>query len=252
MKVPTVLITGASGKLGKEVAKLFITPLTPSHSVLPIDDPIKVDEYIQREKPDIVIHLAAAVSPPKCEKNRDNTWRTNVDGTRNLIEACKDYVPNCYFIYMSTPCEFGGGNEYPKGEYDMYFPDNYYGFTKLISSMLVLESKLKSLVIRGNFVPKVKWPYPKAFVDRKSNYLFAHQLAKGIKEVIDTEIEGVIHITGNKILTMHELALKCPDSKNVQHYTLAEYYKENPGACKLTKNMILANNRWKSYNIDED
>jgi dTDP-4-dehydrorhamnose reductase len=250
-----VLITGSSGKLGKFVKEEFspknYTVLSPRHQELDVTNREEVFHYIEAHKPDTVIHLAAATSPPRCENNKEWAWKTNVVGTSNLIDACEEYVPNCYFVLMSTPCVFSG----EEGNYDeesIPYPSNFYGFTKAVQEVIVIRSKLKSLIIRGNFVPKEKWPYPRSFTDRFGTYLFAHQLAKGIREVIEANLTGIVHIVGNKKLSMYELAKRCPSSGNIAPYTLDEYYRENPNACKLTKDMSLLSIKWKTYDIDED
>jgi len=247
----TILLTGASGNLGSEVRKQFPDALTPPHEELNLVNRLAVDGYIEKYKPETIIHLAAAVSPPKCEANKTWAWDTNVFGTMWLVEACLKYVPKCYFVLMSTPCVFQGEDETPKYEDYTPYPDNFYGLTKMIQELVVSRSHLKYLIIRGNFVPYRKWPYPKAFTDRKSNYLFAHQLAKGIREVIDAEMTGIVHVLGDKILSMYELAKLCPESENVQPTTWEEYYKENPNAVKLTKSMVMESTRWKKYDIME-
>ena len=43
-----VLITGGSGKLGKELKKLFPTALIPTHAELDITKLISVTEYVSR------------------------------------------------------------------------------------------------------------------------------------------------------------------------------------------------------------
>jgi dTDP-4-dehydrorhamnose reductase len=250
-----ILITGSSGKLGKYTKEVFQRDekyflLTPSHQELDITIREKVFDYIASNRPEIILHLAAATSPPKCEINKEWAWNTNVNGTINLVDACEKEIPNCYFVLMSTPCVFSG-EEGNYNENSIPYPKNFYGFTKAIQEIIVLRSKLKSLVIRGNFVPREKWPYPKAFIDRFGTYLFADQLAKAIKEVIEARLTGVVHIVGNKKISMYELAKRCPNSENVQPYTLQEYYKENPNSCELTKDMSLISVRWKSYDIDQ-
>jgi len=250
-----VLITGSSGKLGRYVKDVLLNGkyrvLSPRHQELDVTNREEVFRYIEVNKPDIVIHLAAATSPPKCEDNREWAWKTNVVGTINLIKACEKYIPNCFFILMSTPCVFSG----EEGNYDEYsipYPSNFYGFTKAIQEIVVMTSELKFLVIRGNFVSKEKWPYPKAFIDRFGTYLFAHQLARGIKEVVEANLTGIVHIVGREKISMYELAKRCPDSGTVAPYTLEEYYKEYPYSCKLTKDMSLVSRRWRTYNIDEN
>jgi dTDP-4-dehydrorhamnose reductase len=250
-----VLITGASGKLGRYVKEEFLNKnyrvIPLSRQELDVTNREKVFHYIEAYKPEIVIHLAALTSPPRCENNKELAWKTTVEGTINIIDEYEKYVPNGYFVLMSTPCVFSGeeGNYHEESK---PYPSNFYGFTKAIQESIVMRYKSKFLIIRSNFVPKEKWPYPKAFIDRFGTYLFAHQVAKGMREVIEANLTGIVHIVGSKALSMYELARMCPDSEFVAPYTLAEYYKENPNACKLTKDMRLVTIRWKPMRIDED
>ncbi|MEK0337838.1 MAG: hypothetical protein QQN41_10435, partial [Nitrosopumilus sp.] len=74
---------------------------------------------------------------------------------------------------------------------------------------------------------------------------FAHDLARGIKETIEmaennnTHWNKIFHVVGSKNMSMFELAKLCPDSEDVQPFTLKEYYEANPNALKLTENMSL-------------
>lgn len=238
-----IVITGASGKLGSEVRKHFPDALTPDHEELPVEDREKVFMYISDNMPDILIHLAAMVSPPKCEADKEMSWKVTVEGTKNFIDACEMFKPECYFVLMSTPCVFSGDEIEEKGEYHYRYPDNFYGLCKAMQEMVVERSKLRWTIIRSNFIPRVKYPFPKAFNDRKSYYLFADQLAEEIKNVIDAKILGIVHIVGDKLLSMYDLAKLCPDSEDIKPFTLEEYYKENPNSVKLTKNMMLKSTR---------
>jgi len=245
------LITGSSGRLGREVSKLFPEALTPTHSELELSNWDQVNDYINNNEPDAIIHLAALTSPPKCEKNKKLAWNSNVIGTLNLIETCLEYNPNCIFLLMSTPCIFNGNDPTPKDENYYPDPDNYYGFTKAMQEMIVQGSDLDWIIVRSNFIRYEKYPFPKAFVDRYSNYLFAHQLAKGIKEVLESDQGGILHIVGDKVISMYELAKKCPNSKDVSEYTLEEYYNDFPESSRLTKHMTLKSTIWKIYDINE-
>jgi dTDP-4-dehydrorhamnose reductase len=245
-----ILITGSTGRLGRELIKQLQNALHPDRSEMDVTQKNNVELFIEKNKPTTIIHLAALTDVKKCEENKGLAWKINVEGTTNLVGACEQIIPSCYFVLMSTPCVFSG-EEGNYSENSIPYPRNFYGFTKAVQEIIVLRSKLKSLVIRGNFVPREKWPYPKAFIDRFGTYLFADQLARAIKEVIEAKLTGIVHIVGDKKISMFELAKRCPQSENIQPYTLQEYYKETPTSCKLTRDMSLISVRWKSYNIDE-
>jgi len=173
-----VLITGSTGRLGKELTKIFPNSLKPTHRELDITKKQSVYKYIKNSKPNIVIHCAALTDIRKCEANKKLAYRVNVKGTEILVNACKKYNAKAYFIYISTVCVFYGD----RGDYvetDIPNPKNYYALTKLLGEFVVKYSIPKtSLIIRTNFVPREKWPYPKAFIDRYGTYLFADDLAQ--------------------------------------------------------------------------
>jgi nucleoside-diphosphate-sugar epimerase len=47
----------------------------------------EVDAIVARHKPQVVVHLASIVTPGK-KSNREFEYSVDVDGTRNLLEAC--------------------------------------------------------------------------------------------------------------------------------------------------------------------
>ncbi|MBI2971116.1 MAG: sugar nucleotide-binding protein [Candidatus Aenigmarchaeota archaeon] len=246
-----VLITGSTGRLGTEVAKLFPDALTPRRTELDASDRGSIYTYVAKEKPDVIIHLAALTGIPPCETNKELAWRTNVEGTMHLINACYENNKGCYFLYMSTPCVMDG----KRGMYvetDIPNPENFYGLTKLLGEVVVLNHALKNrTVVRGNFVPKMKWPHPGAFTDRYGTYLFAPDLAKAIQEVVDARYTGMLHLVGQELLSMHQLAMLCPDSQDVKQMSYAEYLKN--GGYRLTQNMSLdtIHKEWKRFRISK-
>lgn len=216
-----VFITGSTGKLGKELAKVFPNALTPIHKDLDLTDKNSVFNYIAKNKPETIIHCAALTGIRECEENKEKAWKVNVEGTENLVKACEKEAINCYFVYISTACVFYGD----RGSYveiDIPYPKNFYSLTKLLGEFVVKYSNLKKwLIIRTNFAARERWLYPKAFVDRYGTYLFADDLARAIKKVIEEKPTGIVHVCGEEKISMFELAkITTPDIKPM---TLAEY-----------------------------
>ncbi len=236
------LITGSSGKLGKELMKLFPDALHPTSKELDIADRKAVFVYVKKEKPDLVIHCAAITGIRECEENQKDTWRVNVIGTENLVKAFRKNHKRCFFVYVSTACVFRGdmGNYV---ESDIPYPKNFYALTKLLSEFTVKNSGLpKWLIIRTNFVGREKWPYEKAFVDRFGTYLFADDLAAALASVIKKDLTGIVHVCGDEKLSMFDLAkLTTPDVKPM---TLAEY-----SGPPLTVNMTLKSEKIPTFKI---
>ena len=204
------LITGGSGRLGKELAKRFPEALHPDHSSLDFTSDIDVDDFIKTNKPDLIIHTAALTNVRECENNHSKAWANNVVATENLVKACQTHVNDVYFVAMSTACVFRGDiGGYV--ETDIPYPDNFYSLTKLVSEF-VAERLVNHLVIRANFVPRERWRYERAFVDRFGTYLFADDLAGAIESVVKQKLKGIIHVCGSEKLSMFELAkITTPD-----------------------------------------
>ena len=234
------LITGGSGILGTELKKLFPNSLFPSHSELDITNHEMVFDYFSKNEFDSIIHTAAMTSIRQCESEKKLSWDTNVVGTKNLVDATTEFRPNSKFIYLSTACVFDGHTGMYK-ESSIPDPENFYALTKLIGEQQIKNLK-NYLIIRTNFVGKQKWMYPKAFTDRFGTYLFAENVASGIKEIFDDNIEGTIHIVGDKKLSMYDLAKITTTS--IQPMTIDEY--QGP---PLTMDMSLDTERWKKYTL---
>ena len=234
------LITGGSGILGTELKKFFPNSLFPSHSVLDITNHEMVFDYFSKNEFDSIIHTAAMTSIRQCESEKKLSWSTNVVGTKNLIDATTEFRSNSKFIYVSTACVFDGHTGMYK-ESSVPYPENFYALTKLIGEQFVKNLK-NNIIIRTNFKGKQKWMYTKAFTDRFGTYLFAENVASGIREIFDANIEGTIHIVGDKKLSMYDLAkISTPSIKPM---TIDEY--QGP---PLTMDMSLDTERWKKYTL---
>lgn len=236
-----MLITGGCGRLGSELKKVFSGALFPTADELDITDENKIFDYIKKNKPETIIHAAAMTDAEKCEKEPKKAWETNVEGTRKLLKTFKKFNPDGYFIYISTAGVFKG-NRGNYAEDDCPNPANFYCLTKLCGE-IVTQGFDKTLIIRTNFVPRGKWPYGKAFTDRFGTYLYADDVARAIKDVVEHKLIRIVHICGDKKLSMYELA-KLSDP-NVEKTTL----KNHKGA-NLPSDMSLVTKVWHLYKLN--
>jgi len=239
----TILITGVTGALGSELKKIFPDSITPPHIDFDICDINSVKDFFNNQKIDIVIHTAALTTVRGCEENKSDAVKINVEGTRNLVREFKNSNPEGKFIYISTACVFDGQTGMYT-ENSVPYPENFYSLTKLLGEYIVNTFE-NSLIIRTNFIARKKWPYPKAFTDRFGTYLFANQVALGIKDVMNENLQGIIHIVGDKKISMFELAKMT--TPNIESMSLTEYLGP-----KLTKDMSLDTKRWRKYDINDN
>jgi dTDP-4-dehydrorhamnose reductase len=236
----TVLITGGTGSLGIELQKIFTENISPKHEELDVTNKEQIKNFFNQYEIDTVIHTAAITKVRKCEEDKQLAWNVNVDGTKNLVDEVIHSKLNINFVYVSTACVFDGHSEMYT-ENSIPYPENFYALTKLLGEFEVNRLS-NATIIRTNFVPRKPWPYEKAFTDRFGTYLFADQVANGVYEIIKEKLTDIVHIVGDKKMSVFKLAkLTTP---NIKPMTIDDYVGP-----KLTMDMSLDTKRWKKYRI---
>lgn len=236
----SILITGGSGRLGKELKYVFPKAFTPTHAEMDIRNEKDVRSILNTKKPLTVIHAAALVDRRKCDEDRELAWRTNVVGTENIVNMINKCIPLTRLIYVSTACVFDGETGM-YSETSLPCPKDFYGLTKLLGEFITGRVN-DYTVARTNFVPREPWKYKKAFTDRYGTYLYARDVAFAIKDLLGSDLKGTIHIAGDEKISMFDLAKQL--SPDVKPRTL-KGYKGPP----LTKDMSLTSERWKKYKL---
>jgi len=225
-----IIITGASGLLGSklvETAKRFYE-VTPTHSGAPlftnsirmdITDFNQVSEVFNRIRPDFVVHAAAMTNVDRCETDKKNAWKINVQGTENVARMCAKYAAK--LVYVSTDYVFDG----EKGLYsedDATAPINYYGLTKLEGESKV-KQYCKDYVIartsvlygwherKPNFatwiINSLRNNMPITVVDDHFNSpTLADNLAEIILETLQKNLTGTYHTAGDERISRYDFA----------------------------------------------
>jgi dTDP-4-dehydrorhamnose reductase len=236
-----VLITGGTGSLGIELQKVFTENISPKHEELDVTNKEQITNFFNQNEIDTVIHTAAITKIRKCEEDKQLAWNVNVEGTKNLIDEVIRLKLNINFVYVSTACVFDGHSGMYT-EKSIPYPENFYSLTKFLGEFEV--NRLPNpIIIRTNFVPKKPWPYEKAFTDRFGTYLFADQVANGINDVIKENMNGIVHVVGDKKMSVFELAkMTTPE---IEPMTIDDY-----SGPPLTMDMSLDSLKFKKYQID--
>lgn len=238
----TLLITGARGALGREFAALLPHALTPVSGELDVRDTEAVDDYVREHAVDAVVHCAARTAVRYCEEHKEDALDTNVEGTRNICRALARYCSQPSLVYISTACVFPGNDvEVAYTEDDIPQPKNYYALTKLLAEYVVsgwaeCAQDRQALIVRTNFAERGPWKHARAFVDRFGTYLYPDVIALRVIELLDAGETGVVHVAGDRRLSMYEFARIADPS--VGETNLSEY--DGP---PVTVNMSLASCR---------
>jgi dTDP-4-dehydrorhamnose reductase len=143
-----------SGQLGYDVVKR-LNQLGIDHIGVDIDDfditnKEQTIRYIFNYKPDVVVHCAAYTAVDKAEDDKEKCYAINVEGTRNIAEACK--MTDAKMVYISTDYVFDGEGEEPQLESKPTGPINYYGYSKEQGEIAVKDILEKYFIIRTSWV----------------------------------------------------------------------------------------------------
>ncbi|MBR9699253.1 NAD-dependent epimerase/dehydratase family protein [Candidatus Woesearchaeota archaeon] len=132
------LITGANGFVGpylrKHLENHFSVVSTSEISqdvdyAVDITNKEEVGQLIKETQPDYVFHLAAQSSVQMSWKQPALTKKINVEGTKNLLEACAPYKP--FFLLVSSAEVYGKPETVPLTESSSLRPLNPYAESKL-------------------------------------------------------------------------------------------------------------------------
>jgi len=149
-----VLITGASGLLGRPLMKAFegaeVLGLALSRAGgalkrVDITDRDAVDEAVRTFGPDVIVHSAAMRKPDICQNDQALTYRINVDATARIAESAR--ACGAWVLYLSTDYVFDGTAP-PYDVDDAPNPLNVYAKSKLGGERALLDRMPHCAVLR--------------------------------------------------------------------------------------------------------
>ncbi|NDC37724.1 MAG: dTDP-4-dehydrorhamnose reductase [Proteobacteria bacterium] len=234
MTAVKILLFGGAGQLGFEITKraadLNFELVSPVASEVDIGSLEQVRFIAQRAKPDVLINAAAYTAVDQAETERDEAFRVNCDGARNVALVAKEV--GSQVVYVSTDYVFDGTTGAPLTESDPTNPLGVYGATKLAGERAVMEAfGPDALVVRTsslhgqrgqNFVHTML----KLFEDRdmvrvvSDQYMsptWAGWLAEVILDLIRARAKGVVHASCAGVITWLDFARKIHELGSPQH-----------------------------------
>jgi dTDP-4-dehydrorhamnose reductase len=222
-----VLVTGASGQVGREVVEVLsarqvgqrrgpaLEVIGADRSLLDVTDRDAVLGTVGTLEPDVIMHLAAFTAVDACESQQDTAFAVNALGTRHVAEAAR--LTAAHLCYVSTDYVFDGTSPLPYTEWDRPNPLSVYGRSKLAGEQ---EAGPHSTIVRTSWVcgryganivktilRLLEGSDPLRFVDdQRGSPTVAGDLASTLVELALSRRAGVFHVTNQGVTSWYELA----------------------------------------------
>jgi len=161
------------------------------------------DVTIALEGIDAVVHLAA-ILPPVANRLIELAQRVNVAGTKIIVDAMNENVPNARLVFSSSVSVYGApANDSEVTTSQAYDPDDNYAKTKTESEQIVVNSGLDSCVLRISGVsipvfqdPPAAWPF---LPDQKIEFVHRDDAVNAIIAGVTanlTESTRIVNVSG--------------------------------------------------------
>ena len=217
-----ILVTGAGGQLGHDVAKAFAADghhevVATTRNELDLTDRDSILGAITSVEPDAVVHAGAWTAVDACESDPDLAFRVNALGTRHVQDACR--IVGARLLYVSTDYVFDGTATEPIDEWQPTNPLGVYGRSKLGGEHEVDVAGGGTIVrtawvcgLNGkNFVKTMlrlagERDELRVVADQLGSPSFTEDLADGIKRLVVGRLPGVFHLTNAGVASWFELA----------------------------------------------
>lgn len=173
---PRVLLTGGSGRLGRELQSLMAPLVAPGRAEMDITEPDAIRAALEAHQPDVLVHAAAFTDVSRAETDRRACWDVNVEGTRNVVRALAGR--DVHLVHISTDYVFEGTRGGYREDDPVGPPRNYYALTKLVAEQVARMARCH-LVIRTSFRSR-SWPHPVAFGDLYTSQDYVDVIAPDI------------------------------------------------------------------------
>jgi dTDP-4-dehydrorhamnose reductase len=145
-----ILITGASGTLGRAFARLCrkrnLAYRLLSRQDMDITDPDSVERALAHHRPWAVVNTAGYVRVDEAESDVERCMRENAIGPAILAAACARH--GIHLTTFSSDLVFDGAQDSPYVESSAVAPLNVYGRSKAEAEQRVLDKHPGALVVR--------------------------------------------------------------------------------------------------------
>ena len=242
-----ILVTGSNGLLGQKIIEILTGIETVSiiatslnvdkitdvkgydFELLDLTNHLETKYIIQTHNPDTIINTAAMTQVDKCEEQKAECWKINVEAIKNLVKCSNDV--KAHLIHLSSDFVFDGTSG-PYSENDIPNPLSYYGLSKWEGEKIIEDQSGKWAIVRTILVYGVNRKMTRLDIvlwiknsleagkpirvvnDQFRAPTLVDDLANACIEIGIREKTGVFHISGPEMMSVVDIA-----------YKVADYYK---------------------------
>jgi len=243
MTARCVLVTGSSGYIGSQVVTELSARPGLATVALDVREPLQrlagvtyevadirapeVDAIVARHRPQVVVHLASIVTPGK-NSNREFEYSVDVEGTRNLLEACIRHGVQ-RIIVASSGAAYGYHADNSKWltESDPVRGNQSFAYSwhkRLVEEMLadyrVRQPQLEQIIFRIGTIlgTRTRNQITDLFEKRRliaisgsaSPFVFIHDqdVVAAIVQGVDSPVTGIFNVAGDGKLDIDEIAAR--------------------------------------------
>lgn len=223
MRGRPLLIAGASGNLGRAIARICeqrgLEYRLCTRGELDICCPQKIGAVLGSARPWALINAAGYVRVDEAEREGARCYRENAEGPLQLASACEAH--GVRLATFSSDLVFDGESSSPYVESSRVAPLNTYGRSKALAEQSVLQRNPEALVIRtssffGPWHPHDFLPVALRALARREPFAAMHDVVVShtyvpdlanacIDLLIDAE-KGIWHLANAGAMSWHELA----------------------------------------------
>ncbi|HLC22054.1 MAG TPA: dTDP-4-dehydrorhamnose reductase [Candidatus Methylomirabilis sp.] len=221
----TTVVIGANGQLGSELRQAFkghdLVPL--AHTDLELTDRAQVREALDKYRPGLILNTAAYHRVDECEDEAERAFAVNALAVRDLAIAAREI--GAVLVHFSTDYVFDCRQSRPYREGDPPGPLSVYATSKLAGEFFVRAVLDRYFLIRtcglygtagsrgkgGNFVETMlrlarEGREIRVVGDQVLTPTSAKELAKKVRQLVETGRYGLYHITNSGECSWYQFA----------------------------------------------
>lgn len=221
----TILLTGATGLVGERLLPRLVEAGETCRALVRAGKTVAVgatafdgdlfDRHALARAVDgvsAIVHLAAVFRT----NDTDLIWKSNLEGTQNLIAAAKAHAPKARFIMASTAHVYGRSSSHPGRETDVVDPQQAYPASKVAAERELEDSGLIWSILRFPFVYGDGDGHLEALPSHLSAFAFHpaqrmstvhhRDIAAAINLALNGAFDGrIVNIADDAAMTIYEL-----------------------------------------------